>query len=259
MQVIKLLLKTQPQAPMVERSSVELICGAGMAGDINAQVGSPRQLLMADQRSLDRFQLWPGALRENILFDTGLETLVSGHLLQIGTALIRPTFSCEPCAYLETLRPGLARHIKGHRGFLGMVVGSGAIAVGDVVTIHSDRLPGLPETAKGRFYEFVARIPAGKVVTTADIVLALGVTRAYYRVLPSFIRQAPEDLPVHRIVARDLSLLSPYIPDQAERLTGEGVKVRNSRVEDCDRWPPQEFHQGLAPKACSPIWLPSLS
>jgi alkylated DNA nucleotide flippase Atl1 len=80
------------------------------------------------------------------------------------------------------------------------------------------------------------------VVTTADLVLALGVARTYYRVLPTFIKKAPTDLPVHRIVAIDGSLFSRYIPDQAERLADEGVEAVAGKVGNRHRWRPENFH-----------------
>jgi alkylated DNA nucleotide flippase Atl1 len=240
--IILKLFKKQLDGSLAADQQLMLKRGYGIEGDRNACVGSPRQVLMVSQPTLTEFDLQPGDLYENILVDTPIADLVSGQVIQIGTALIRPTFLCEPCAYLETIRQGLSRRIKGQRGVLGMVAGSGTIAVGDRVIPTSYRLPHLAEDAKSRFLEFVARIPAGKVVATADLVLALGVARAYYRVLPTFIKKAPAHLPVHRIVAIDGSLLSRYIPDQAERLLDEGVEAVAGKVSDRDRWQAESFH-----------------
>jgi len=93
---------------MVERDRLVLRGGYGNEGDQNAEVGSPRQVLIADQRSLKQFHLQSGDLQENILVEAGAETLTSGHLLRIGNVLIRPTFLCEPCSQLNELYPGLA-------------------------------------------------------------------------------------------------------------------------------------------------------
>lgn len=245
MRVLKLFIKAQFDTPRVECQSLQLLQGCGIQGDRNAQVGSPRQVLLVDQPTLQAFGLQPGDLQENILIDAGIEAIASGQILQIGAALIRPTFLCEPCAYLETLQKGLAKRIKGRRGWLGMVVRGGAIAPGNPVTPTPYRLPPLTNDAKGRFHEFVSRIPTGKVVTTADLILALGVSNAHYRTIPALIKKAPSELPVHRIVAIDRRLLTRHIPNQAERLATEGVELQSGQIGDRDRWQPEHFHPSL--------------
>jgi len=241
--ILKLFIKAQRDRSMTEYQQLTLQQGYGIKDDLNACIGSPRQVLIVGQPTLDEFGLNPGDLYENILVDAPVEHLTSGQLLQIGAVLIRPTFLCEPCSFLETLRKGLTRQIKGKRGLLGMVVKSGTIAVGDQVCQTPYRLPPLAEDAKSRFYEFVARIPTRKVVTTADLILALGVAKAYYRVIPTLIKKAPADLPVHRIVAIDGSLFTRYIPTQAEQLASEGVEVESGRINFDDRWKPEYFYE----------------
>ncbi len=242
MRVLKLFVKPQFGAPMLERQQLQLVEGYGIQDDVNAEIGSPRQLLILDLPSLQQFGLVPGDLRENILLDQGIETLISGHILQIGAALIRPTFLCEPCAYLNKIRPGLVKEILGRRGFLGMVVRGGNIAIGDGVVPTTAKLPFLTDYTRGRFDEFVARVPPGKIVTTADIVVAMGVSNAHYRVIPTFIKKALPELPVHRIVTINGSLLTKYIPNQAEQLRIEGVQIQDDIVSLGDRWQPDQFH-----------------
>jgi alkylated DNA nucleotide flippase Atl1 len=227
---------------MVETQTLQLVSTYGIAGDINAGMGNPRQVLLAEQGSVQSFGLQPGDLRENILVDTGLETLVSGQGLQMGSALIRLMFPCEPCAYLETLQPGLARHIKGKRGFLGMVAQGGEIAVNETIALAPYHFPPLPDETKGRFEEFVARIPLGKIVTTPDLILALGVSRAYYRTLPIWLKKASPQLPVHRIVAIDGRLFPQHLPNQAQLLSKEGIRMESGKVDLGDRWNPEYFH-----------------
>ncbi len=263
MKVIKLFTK-QSNGQMVACQSLSLLRGYGIEGDRNACAGSPRQLLLADQPALEQFDLQPGDLFENILVDTSLQSLKSGIVLRIGSALIRPTFLCAPCSKLESLHQGLARAIKGRRGILGMVVKSGFVAVGDAIAPTFYTLPTLSENVKSRFQEFVARIPPGKVVTTADLILALGVANAYYRVIPTFIKNAPAHLPVHRIVTVDGRLLTPHIPNQPQKLAEEGVEVDAGKIEASPggtsgaersptqprstnwfiryRWAPEQFH-----------------
>lgn len=216
--------------------------GLGIEGDKNAAIGSPRQILMTDVKTLESFRLKPGDLYENILLDELDQPFLSGQLIQIGNALIRPTFLCEPCSKLDKLRPGLAQQIKGKRGFLGMVVKSGRIQVGDEVIFTDSYFSPLSEFVKERFEQFVARIPVGKVVRTSDLILALGVTKSHYRVIPTWIKKFANDLPVHRIVAIDGTLFTQHLPNQRQLLTQEGIEWMNDRVSDQYYWQPQFFH-----------------
>jgi alkylated DNA nucleotide flippase Atl1 len=240
--VLKLFLKPETGLPIAPCDRLYLHQGYGIQGDRHAQVGSPRQVLMVDLETLNQFNLQPGDLRENILLPTELNGFESGQVLQLGEARIRLMFRCEPCRYLDTLQPDLVKRIQGQRGWLGMVVQSGAIAAGDPVTLIAERFPGMPDDARGRFNQLVARIPAGRVMTTRDLILAMGVTSAHYRVLPAFIKTAPPSLPVHRIVAIAGNLLSSHLPDQAQQLQAEGVEVRANHVLETYYWSADQFH-----------------
>lgn len=244
MQVQGLFLKPTAHRSSVARSHLQLLANQGIEGDRYAQPGSPRQLLILDQHTLTQFELQPGDLRENILLDQGLNHLQSGYGLEIGSTLIRITFRCEPCAYLNTLQPGLSRRIGVQRGWLGMVITGGTIAIGDPVRLTSaPKFPALPDHAKGRFAQFVGTIPQGQVVTTRSLIRALGVTSAHYRAIPGFIKRAPQGLPVHRIVASDGTLLSQHLPEQRDRLLAEGMTLVGDRVHPQHHWPPEQFHQ----------------
>jgi alkylated DNA nucleotide flippase Atl1 len=244
MQVLKLFTKQNhgAESVMVEQRSLRLQRGFGIVGDSNALVGSPRQVLIVDQPALDFVGLQPGDLWENMVLDVPVAAVRSGAVLNIGQTLIRITLPCEPCAKLETKRRGLMRQIGDQRGVLGMVVKSGEIVVGDEVALSEHRFVPLAEDTKSRFYQLVARIPAGNVVTTADLVRGLGVTNGYYRAFPALIKKAPPTLPVHRIVTIDHHLLSRYIPNQAQQLAAEGVEVVADRVKEYDRWQPENFY-----------------
>ncbi|MGL5081438.1 MAG: MOSC domain-containing protein [Microcoleaceae cyanobacterium] len=245
MKVKQLYQKFVPGEPTTECSVLSLRAGVGIENDIQAQVGSPRQILLVSQRTLSEFQVNPGALRENLLVDDSIAGFKSGQVLQIGLdALVRLTFHCEPCKNLEKIQPGLMQRIKTQRGFLGMIVNSGRIVLGDEIVLTSSQFPALGDTAKARFWEFVPRIPEGKVVKTADLLLALGVSAAYYRAIPGFLKQAVHELPIHRIIKVDGGLLTRYIPDQAEQLVAEGIKLDQARVTNPNYfWAPQNFHE----------------
>lgn len=217
--------------------------GYGIVGDANAAAGSPRQVLLVGMLTLTQFDLHPGQLRENIVIDRAVEGLTSGQVLQLGqTALVRLTHHCEPCALLETVQPGLAKRIKGQRGLLGMVVRDGWVGMEDAVAVISYSFPSIPESTRGKFEEFVSRIPVGTVVKTSNLLMALGLTRSYYRSIPTLIKKSPPHLPVHRIVASDGTLLLKHMPTQQAMLHQDGVVVINHQVADEHYWEPSYFH-----------------
>jgi len=221
--------------------------GHGVVGEAHAQAGSPRQVLLASAPYLQELGLAPGDLQENIVVDGALdeavERLGSGRVLQLGqTAQIRLMFLCEPCTYLEQVQPGLVKRSLGKRGMLGMAIAAGVVRRGDTVTVMPQQFPALSERAGDRFTEFVARIPPGKVVRTTELLLALGLTHSYYRTIPTFVKKAAADIPTHRILAADSSLISRHIPQQMQRLQAEGVEVVNQQVAAHYYWQPLCFH-----------------
>jgi alkylated DNA nucleotide flippase Atl1 len=242
MQICGLFRKPQVGMPVQSQSHLQLIPGNGIQGDIQAKPGSPRQVLILDRPTLQAVGLQPGDLRENILLDAELHRFASGQGLQIGETLIRLTFRCEPCRFLDSLQPGLTQRLRQQRGWLGMVIQGGPIAIGDTVMLTEQRFPVLSDSAKERFYQFVATIPVGQVVTTADVILALGVTSAHYRTLPGLLKRAPGPLPAHRVIARDRTLLTQHLPHQAEALASEGIEILKGQVPETYNWHPEQFY-----------------
>ncbi|GAB4468399.1 MAG: hypothetical protein OHK0037_25940 [Elainellaceae cyanobacterium] len=217
--------------------------GVGIEGDAHARVGSPRQVLVASAPVLKAFGLQPGDLRENVLLDGVAEELASGQVLQLGdTAQVRIMGDCEPCAYLNTLQPGLAKRIKGQRGMLAMVIRDGGVRVGDRTTILPQTFPAIPNDTRGKLHEFVARIPPGRVVRTTELLVALGLTASHYRAIPAMLKKAEAGLPVHRVVGAGGRLLTQHLPNQAERLTAEGVPIEEAAVPSVYSWEPAQFH-----------------
>lgn len=245
MKVVKLFVKPQHGSMGQECQILNVRRGYGILGDINALPGNPRQVLIISASNLTKFNLSAGDLRENILIDASVENFSSGMILQVGSsALIRLTFLCEPCNYLDKLQFGLAKKIKGKRGFLGMIVRDGALFSGDRVTVTSHRLQALSNEPKGRFAEFVERIPLGKVVKTPDLLMAMGVSKAYFRAIPTFLKKADPQLPIHRIVRADGGLLSEYIAAQQQWLVEEGVEVKQEQLaNERTYWESSQFHE----------------
>lgn len=245
MKVKQLFIKGKHGVLVDERETLTLRKGYGIVGDVSAQVGSPRMVLIVSVTTTDSFSLKPGDLGENILIDAEFERLCSGQVLQFGqNALIRMAFLCEPCATLEKIQTGLSKRIKGHRGFLGIVVKDGLIKLDDDVFVTAYRLPAIPDDVKGRFREFVHRIPPGRVVKTPDLLMALGVSKAYYRAIPAFLKKADKELPIHRIVRSDGSLMSEYISCQEQVLIEEGIEISSNRIaRDKYYWEAINFHE----------------
>ena len=249
-QILQLFRKPAPGVWVEPQATLMLQRGYGIDGDVNAKAGSPRQVLLAGQPSLERFGLTAGDLQENILLDLEIETLASGMVVQLGdSAQIRLMELCIPCATLDRLQPGLSRRIRGKRGLLGMVIQDGEVRVGDRLSILPHRFPALPDSNRGKFEAFVARIPPGTVVRIPDLLLAMGLLSSYARAVPALIKKAPPHLPVHRLLTTDGSLLSRHIPHQAERLTAEGIPIQEGRVAPDYAWHPQHFYALDPPRA----------
>ncbi len=243
-----LQLRTSASGAVAE---LALARGQGIVGDRHAQPGSPRQVLLVAEQTLSDFHLQPGDLRENCLAAGDLADFASGQVWQLGaTAQLRLMFRCEPCRRLDRLQSGLARRIGQQRGWLALVVASGSVQAGDRLQRCATQFPALSDRPQDRFVEFVARIPPGRVVRTPALLQALGLARAYSRVLPTYLRQAPADLPIHRLLRADGRGWARDWPRQAAQLQAEGVMATGDRVTATDRdWPPAAFHALDSPLA----------
>jgi alkylated DNA nucleotide flippase Atl1 len=233
MQVLYLFTNSERHQAGLAQSQLQLQRGWGIIGDVNAQPGSPRQVLLTGSPTLAQFQLQPGQLQENIVLSYPVEGWQSGQILQIGSAQIRLTFLCEPCAVLNQIEAHLAKRIQNQRGYLGMVIQTGLIQLGDPVTVLPVGFPALPNSAKGRLVEFLARISMGKVVRTPALILALGLTHSHYRTIPTLLKSMV-DLPGYRIVNASGKLFDQHLPNQQAMLESEQVKVIDGQV-------PEEF------------------
>ena len=109
--------------------------GLGVEGDSHARAGSSRQVLLMAEENCDAFGLAPGEVRENIVTrGIDLQALPAGTRLEIGAALLEITKDCEPCAFIDSIRPGLREQMVRRRGMLARVLRAGEIRVGDAIT-----------------------------------------------------------------------------------------------------------------------------
>lgn len=121
---------------MAQASTLALIADLGIQGDHHAKPGSTRQVLLMAEENCDAFGLAPGEVRENIVTrGIDLQSLAPGTHLEIGASELEITKDCEPCPFIDTLRPGLRARMTGRRGMLARVLRSGEIKIGDPVRI----------------------------------------------------------------------------------------------------------------------------
>jgi MOSC domain-containing protein YiiM len=135
--VAHLFIKPARRQPMAARSEVEAVADQGLKGD--ASYGrSRRQVLLMEAEILERFGLRPGALRENIVVrGLRLTGLASGDSLKVGSAMLEVTGVCDPCSLVDEVQPGLQDALKGERGMLARVTGSGTIRISDTIEAYT--------------------------------------------------------------------------------------------------------------------------
>ena len=135
-EVILLQIEPAKRAPMLRQDSLRLTAELGIEGDAHAKAGSARQVLLMAEENCDHFGLAPGEVRENLVTrGIDLQALALGTKLAIGTATLEITQDCTPCAFIDTLRPGLRAKIAGRRGMLARVTGSGEIHLGAAIRV----------------------------------------------------------------------------------------------------------------------------
>ena len=114
---------------------VKAVAGLGFEGCAHANPPK-REVLFASQEHLDRLELAPGTIRENItVAGADVEQWPIGQRVQAGGAVFEITMVCDPCERMEALRPGLRKQLEGRRGMLARVVDGGEIAVGDELSL----------------------------------------------------------------------------------------------------------------------------
>ena len=165
-----------------------LIAGSGIEGDRHRDAASPRQLLLASRATYTALALPPHALRENLLFESSIEHLPSGTVLQIGaSAQVRLMFACEACGRLDLHGAHLAARIGARRGVLARVVQGGAIQPGDAVQDLGPVLPAWPDDWRARIARVIDAMPQGAVVEYALLARLAGIQSTYCRAFPRLL------------------------------------------------------------------------
>jgi len=135
-QVVALWVMPRHREPIEPRAEVSAQADFGLEGDAHARAGSQRQVPLIESETLSEFRVAPGTLKENITTSgIALAALVPGSRLRVGGAVLKITMDCAPCAFVDSVQPGLRVKLQGRRGTLARVLESGSISVGDAVRL----------------------------------------------------------------------------------------------------------------------------
>jgi MOSC domain-containing protein YiiM len=158
------------------------------SGGIRGNVAcSPfRQVLITSQAVTAECVLRPGDLRENIVVDfDALYELPSGTVVQIGHALIRLTFHCEPCKKILSLVP--FDRIVHKRGVLGSFLNEGTISVGNRFSVTEQKLEEIPYAVSDRIRWFLKT--RGPSAAAIDLVHGIGLPASSASAVPGLLRK----------------------------------------------------------------------
>jgi alkylated DNA nucleotide flippase Atl1 len=203
-------LSIRPYKDQLPRQADELLFQSsfGIFGDCHANPLSPRQVLIAFTTDYRAFNLPDGSLRENILLDPisfPEQELQSGDCLYTEDAelKLRLTFKCEPCGRLNKVQPNLSRNIRGRRGYLARVVGSGVLRPGDSLRLKQGLYPTFAEDWHERVISIARQLPENPAISYSHLAILAGVATGYCRAFPRLLEA--HNLPTERIVPSSIS------------------------------------------------------
>ena len=128
-------VKGTPSDPVQEATALS---GQGIEGDRSCKADNVRQVLFMDKETLDRMELQPGQIKENITTQgIDLTQAKAGQVFFVGDDVTMEVVGeCEACGKMDAIKPGLREGLNGQRGMLAMVINGGAFKVGDTVRIE---------------------------------------------------------------------------------------------------------------------------
>lgn len=122
--------------PMKELAEADAVENKGIRGCIHGRPGSERQVLLMDAETLEKLDVPPGAVKENVTTrGIDFQKLAPGQRLKVGESLLEITIPCDPCPRMDEIRMGLQEILRGQRGWLCRVVTGGKICPGDTVEL----------------------------------------------------------------------------------------------------------------------------
>lgn len=161
------------------------VIDADMKGlSANRQCHPWRHVLLLPSSTLAEFDLKPSELRENILVSDDIQTLPSGTVIELGNVKVRLTFHCEPCKKLKPLIS--PNKLLNKRGYLGQVISTGTIRLGDSVVISKQIFAPIPYAIPDRIKWYLNQLTSPIFVT--DLVDGIGLSRSYCRAIPNILK-----------------------------------------------------------------------
>ncbi|EGQ8057396.1 MOSC domain-containing protein [Vibrio alginolyticus] len=180
-----LFIKNSNQDSFMTRKEQISVNNDGIDGHIKCHTF--RQVLILPSSTLKEFNLKAGQLKENIVIndeEINIHSLPSGTVLQVGSAKIRLTFHCEPCAKIKNLVS--TRKVAHKRGYLGQIVHEGIIKCGDKLTILPEKYESIPYQLADRIKWYLDK--REKPVMVSELVSDIGLSKSYCRAVPNIIR-----------------------------------------------------------------------
>jgi MOSC domain-containing protein YiiM len=169
-----------------ELQSVETIAYDNRGIQNNIVCAPFRQVLIASRSVTAECGLRAGDLRENVVVDfDSLYELPSGTVVQVGRALIRLTFHCEPCS--KILKLVEFDRILHRRGFFGTFLNHGTISIGDRFSVTDQKFEEIPYAVSDRIRWFLKK--GNPSAAAMDLVHAIGLPASYARAMPSLLKK----------------------------------------------------------------------
>jgi MOSC domain-containing protein YiiM len=140
--LVGIAMRAKPRQPMELRATIEVVGGAGLAGDVRGKTPR-RNVTVLSQEGWDAAcgQLGedlPWTSRRANLLVEGIDLREqTGRRLRIGAVVLEITGPCEPCARMNEVVPGLRRALAAdwRAGVSCTVVTPGRLNLGDPVTL----------------------------------------------------------------------------------------------------------------------------
>ena len=135
--IVALHIARVKETPSDRVTEATAISAQGLEGDRSCRADNVRQVLIMDQETLDRLELEPGQIKENIT-TSGIElhSLKRGQQLTLGDEVVlQITGYCAPCPRIDEIRMGLREEMVEQRGMLAKVVTGGTIKTGDPISV----------------------------------------------------------------------------------------------------------------------------
>lgn len=209
---------------MESRRSLALSREQGVIHDANPAGFSPRQVSIAFVGNLRHLKMPSAKARSNIILDLpDAAGICSGTAITSDHMTIRVTMECEPCSHGARLAAAPLSNFRTIERFLGVVISGGRLCVGETISVLPAVFQPAPTGFQARCFWAVSQIPQGKIVTSLELLKAVGAGRSYARVLPKWLRQAGAlGAPVHRVLNASLEPGS-WAPDAHRQLLNDGL------------------------------------